>query len=308
MINICSKVYYKKWYTFSFFSALILNVILIMSSCTKEIDINIADAPPKLVLNSIFNPEKAINFVISSTTPILSDYDTIQGSIHLVFTENKICLLDTTIFSKTLKTRIIPKPNTKYYLEISSGIYPLISTYDSIPSKVEIDAGSLLFPAGIDKYGDEYAEASVTFTDPIDEQNFYELIIYSKYSYDSIFWINGGEFETTDPVIINEGDADYHPSTYFFSDQLFNGQKYTMHIKHGVGTSHKDYAILRSVSRNYYLYRKFYTRHVYSQQSQGDFLDLIFKGEPQSMFSNVVNGYGIFAGYSESRKLINVTP
>jgi len=42
------------------------------------------------------------------------------------------------------------------------------------------------------------------------------------------------------------------------------------------------------------------TRHAYNQQFQNEFLDFIFKGEPQNMFTNIENGYGIFAGYCES--------
>ena len=149
----------------------------------------------------------------------------------------------------------------------------------------------------------------ISFTDPPDATNYYELLISSKPGGTNGWYT---EYETNDPVLMNEGDQDYHPTSFFFSDELFNGEQYTMRIKNGVGYMTKDnkltptplYATLRSVSRAYYKYRKYYTRHAYNQQSQNEFIDLIFKGEPQNMFTNIENGYGIFAGYCETTRQI----
>jgi len=118
------------------------------------------------------------------------------------------------------------------------------------------------------------------------------IFVNSQYDYEN---------KITDPVLLNEGDIPYLPTTYFFSDELFNGQKYTLQINRDLGYGIPQKIILRSVSRNYYLYRKYWTRHYYNQTTDESGLrGIIYKGEAQPMYNNIENGYGIFAGYVEN--------
>lgn len=283
---------------------LVIIILIFQISCTKEIEINL-DNQKALVLNSVFNPDEPFIFRISSTTPLLSDYETFNADAHLRLTENHRLIIDTLISTGILETNLNPKPGVKYSVELESAGYPAIKAIDTIPNLVPIDNAYMIFPSGVDAFGFYKAEACVSFTDPPNETNYYELVISSKPGRANAWYC---EYETNDPVLQNEGDLDYHPTSFFFSDELFNGKSYLMRIKHGTAYSLKDnkltafplYATLRSVSMNYYKYRKFFTRHIYNQQLQNEVLDLIFKGEPQNMFTNIENGYGIFAGFCES--------
>ncbi len=175
---------------------------------------------------------------------------------------------------------------------------------------VKIKGATIRYPAGVDKYGDEYAEATISFSDPPNIKNYYEVLIYKLYENKKTdYWNSDGDVKVIDPVLLNEGDQDYLPTTFFFSDELFDGQEYTLRVNSpgGIGNSINYTVSLRSISESYYLYRKYYTRHSYNQQFEGDFLDLVFKGEPQPMFSNIVNGYGIFAGYQEASSILSET-
>ncbi len=262
------------------------------------------DGTKSLVLNSIFHPGSEFSLRFSTTTSPLENYDTINEYVHLILKEDDIILADTNFKSDRISFGMLPKSNTRYSVEVSSIGMRTIFTSDSIPNLVNIDEAFLIFPAGVDEYGDYLAEANICFIDPENETNYYELLIYSGQTRKS-YWHD--MYQTSDKVLVNEGDLDYHPTSFFFSDELFNGQRYTMRIKHTIGYSTnnnvfiptKQFVILRSISKAYYLYRKYYTRHAYNQQIQGDFLDLIFKGEPQNMYTNITNGYGIFAGYQE---------
>jgi hypothetical protein len=277
--------------------------------CSKEIEINLGDTK-SLVLNSIFNPDDPFTFRVSTTASLLDNYELLNERIDLSLYENDRLIIDSTMQSGIFVTNRRPVPKIKYTLELKSKIFPTIKASDTIPNLVPIDNAFLIFPAGVDAFGVYIAEACISFTDPPNETNYYELLISSKPGGINLWQ---SDYETNDRVLLNEGDQNYRPTTFFFSDELFNGKSYTMRIKGGIGYSQKDkilkafpvYATLRSVSRTYYNYRKYYTRHARNQQFQDEFLDLILKGEPQNMYTNIENGYGIFAGYCEmSRELV----
>lgn len=283
---------------------LIIFFSIFQISCSKIIEIEL-DNTKALVLNSIFNTDSIFTFRISTTASLLSNYDTLNENLRFSLYEEDKLIFESVSQSSLVKTDLKPLRGRKYSFELESGNFPTIKASDTIPRLVPIDNAYMIFPAGVDAFGFYKAEAYISFTDPPTETNYYELLISSKPNGTNAWY---SDYETNDPVLRNEGDQDYHPTSFLFSDELFNGESYTMRIKHGVGYSLNDnkltafpiYATLRSVSRTYYTYRKFYTRHAYNQQFQNEFLDFIFKGEPQNMFTNIENGYGIFAGYCES--------
>lgn len=273
-------------------------------ACSKIIEIDMHNTKA-LVINSILNPDSSFTFRISTTSSLLNNYDTLNENLQLNLYEDDILIYESLTQSNFIKTDLRPLRGKKYSFELESVNFPSIKASDTIPNLVPIDKAYMVFPAGVDAFGFYLAEACVSFTDPPDEANYYELLISSKPGGTNAWY---SDYETNDPVLMNEGDQDYHPTSFFFSDDMFNGESYTLRIKHGVGYSQNGeiikvfplYTTLRSVSRTYYMYRKYYTRHAYNQQSHNEFLDLIFKGEPQNMFTNIENGYGLFAGYCES--------
>jgi hypothetical protein len=280
----------------------------VVTSCTKELNYELSDTK-LLVINSVFHPGNEFSCHISYTASPLQAYDSIHEMLNFRLYDGNGIILDTLLQSGFLQTNIYPKPNTKYRVEVLSESLPTASSSDSIPNKVPIDEATYIFPAGVDDYGGLYAEASISITDPGDEKNYYELLVYAFKGFNKHYWSGHQDYLITDPVLLNEGDLQYEPSSFFFSDELFNGERCTIKVKgfmfHSINTEGAKplgqlFAVLRSVSEPYYLYRKYYTRHTRNQQFQGDFLDLIFHGEPQPMYTNVTNGYGIFAGFQET--------
>ena len=285
---------------------IIFSIFQIGCSKVVEIDLNNNKA---LVLNSIINPDSLFTFRISTTASLLNSYDTLNENLHFSLYEEDKLIFESVSQSSLFKTVLKPTRGRKYTVELKSDNYSPTKASDTIPSLVPIDNAYMIFPAGVDAFGFYKAEAYITFTDPPNVTNYYELLISSKPGGTNAW---NSDYETNDPVLRNEGDQDYHPTSFFFSDELFNGESYTLRIKHNVGYSQNGnifkvfplYVTLRSISRTYYKYRKYYTRHAYNQQFQNEFLDLIFKGEPQNMFTNIENGFGIFAGYCETTRQI----
>jgi len=285
-----------------FYALLAISYIIFFSSCSKEIEIDTKNFIKKPVINSIFNSKKPFFFQFSYTQTPQDIHDIINDSIHVILFEDNIKILDTKTLSDTLATKIYPSWGN-YKVKVKVEGYDTLIAYDTIPMRIEIEDATIRLGVALDNYGDKIAEVGVTFTDPAHKKNYYEVLLVSSFmdkvtsGYVSI----DSERELIDSVLINEGDKNYSPTTFFFSDEMFDGQNYTLRFRHRLINSIQHRVVLRSISRNYYMYRKYWTRHYFNQPTHESALyGLIYKGEAQNMFTNIVNGYGIFAGYNES--------
>jgi|GEM_PF-1719683 len=307
--NQIKEVCHFKWHTLTklFITIFFLQTML---SCQKEITYE-SEFVPSLVVNAIYTNEKPFTFHFSTTSLIFDPYVTITDSLHFIFYADSNIVLDTTFVSDSLFTNILPRPDVHYSFELRSANFETLFSTDTLPNLVAIEKATLKEGVGIDPYGDYISEAAVTFQDPEGERNYYELLIFAGEE-PYIFWRYNGEEQYYDPVLLNEGDKDYYPASYFFSDELFNGNEYTIRIRRSGQSNNsngtgKIYSSLRSVSKSYYLYRKYYTRHAHNQQTGiGSLDDFLYMGEPQNMYTNIENGYGIFAGFQESSSKLEI--
>lgn len=282
----------------------------VLLSCQKEITYE-SEFSPSLVVNAIYTNEKPFSFRFSTTEKIFYPYNKISDSLHFKFYADSEVVLDTIFVSDSLVTSIYPQPFVHYSFELQAPDFEKLYATDSLPQLVAIEKATLKKAVGIDLSGDYISEAAITFQDPKGVRNYYELVIFAgeePYTY----WRYNGEEQYYDPVLLNEGDQDYYPTSYFFSDELFNGNEYTILIRRSgqniSSGSGKIYSSLRSVSKSYYLYRKYYTRHAHNQQTGvGSLDDFLYMGEPQNMYTNIENGFGIFAGFQETSTKMEIT-
>jgi len=235
---------------------------------------------------------------------------------ELVVTESNNILNQITIPGQLVQE------NHRYTIIIKLPDGTQVTSCDSIPELVKIDRAEGYYGKTYSADGGEHSDYSVTFTDPPDSRNYYELIFIKQQQIDSLIQICFMSIiEIADPVIQAEGDLDYNPTSFVFSDDLFNGQEYTLTMKLIGGSDcimvkeslvfgeDGTYFILRSVSKTYYDFRKSWIRHRRTQ-NRGAFdkepLATILIGNPIPLFSNVVNGYGIFAAYNQDFKKVEV--
>ncbi len=269
-------------------------IILYFSSvsCTKEIEIDIQRFEKKIVVNSLLSTYREFKIHISNTVKQTDSFNTFNDSIKVLLYENGKIALNEKFLSNNFSSSFIPKTGKTYFLKVIIEGLDSIYAFDTIPKKNSIIDG-VKKPVSMDEYGTQICNVSITITDPKNERNFYEILFVNA-QYD---WEN----EITDPVLLNEGDIGYFPDSYFFSDELFNGTTYTLNIKRQAGFYSATKVILRNISYNYYMYRKYWTRHSYNQKGNDKGIgSLIYMGEPQPMFNNIINGYGIFAGYYQN--------
>ena len=216
-----------KWFIFIF--------SIFQIGCSKIIEIDIHNTKA-LVLNSILNPDSSFTFRISTTSSLLNNYDTLKENLRLYLYEDDKLIFESVSQTNLFKTNLKPMQRKKYTVELKSDNFPPIKASDTIPGLVPIDNAYMIFPAGVDAFGFYIAEACISFTDPLNVTNYYELLISSKPGGTNAWH---SDYETNDRVLMNEGDQDYHPTSFFFSDEMFNGESYTLRIKHGVGYSPK---------------------------------------------------------------------
>lgn len=266
--------------------------LILLTSCTKEIEIDTRGFKKQLVVNSLFHQKKPFSFDISLTQTPIDTFTIITDSIYIALYEGNRKVFETKTLSNNVKTDILPQVGSSYLLKVYVEGFDTVYACDTVPNKANIVDATFIGPISIDKYGDQSAKYDFKISDPVDYKNYYEFDWgYSEYE------------KAIDPVFINEGDVSYHPTTHYFTDEIFNGKNYNLSIVSGLSQNvgWQPSIVLKSVSRNYYLYRKHLTRHLATQPTLDlEIGALIFKSEPQQMYSNIKNGVGIFAGYAET--------
>jgi uncharacterized protein DUF4249 len=149
-------------------------------------------------------------------------------------------------------------------------------------------------------------EIVVDFQDPPGEKNFYHLVFYQELT---SYLLNAegdtllGNRVLTTPISVQSSDPNmpvikyYDNRSFLLKDDSFDGQHLSLPFK-GNYTYNLDASIpgnffieLRSVTEDYYLYHSTLTRQV---NSGNPFSDGVV------IYDNIVNGEGIFAGYSSN--------
>lgn len=293
-----------------------LLLIFILISCTKKISIDLPKKEPKLVINSFFIPftlpyPESFKVKVSQSSPLLdtSTMNAITDATVIISSDNQI---DTMKYNDSLKYYDLgftfPEAGKNYQLKVIKSGFKTVISNDVVPSKVKMTSYEINPIAGTNDCGDIYSEITINFNDPPNEENFYEVEV----SEDTTFQIF-----SNDNIITSESyypsllsfDAE-NPEYLLFNDNYINGEKHQLKVFYYPRqydesdgryiNSQVIFLHFRSVSENYYKYKTSLLQHLYRQQG-----DILYgTGEPVNVFSNIENGYGIFAGYQEDTETI----
>jgi hypothetical protein len=289
-------------------------------ACTREIDFKESEVEKRLVVNSLICPDSLISVNVRKTTCILSSENSIVDNAEVILFKNRLAIDTLRYFDQGnyKSAKYHAYAGNTYSVTVKSPEYPDVYAIDTVPEATSIINGTRVSGDTFDEYGDPHIDYEIVINDS-PEKNYYELFFIqqqfpheSRSSYSITFQV---EPVIADPVLRAESDLDYYPFTYLFSDKLFNGQKYFMKNKFmsaatgGYFTAsfapepEVHYVILRTVSRNYFNYRKLWLRHYRNQQIGNKVEEPIsttLLGSPIPMYSNVEGGYGIFAAYNQT--------
>lgn len=266
----------------------IITLIVLIASCTKEVTIDIINPESKIVVNSYFSPQDSLLVNISKSISILAE-DTLNyiknAEVELFHGISSIGKL---IYDQkgfyTLPDKLIP--NGEYSISVSVPGLKTVSSHDTIPAQTPIlrlDTISI---------NNEFLYCEIRFQDIPQTENYYLLDITSKYpvlNNDSII-SKYVELIVSDNIVENGSMGD-KCKRIFFSDEKIKDTEYELSfilekelLLNSVNSgSNTIYINFKTISAAYYKYAKTY----YEAQTR-----------QMDVYTNIVNGYGIFGGFN----------
>jgi len=246
----------------------------------------------------LFTPEEPFVVHVSKTA---SQFDTMlvnvsNALVEIYQGENLIAELPSNGFGYYSDSILYPEIGKSYTLKVNVPDYDEVSATDSVPSTFsEFTYKGFKENAWFDEGGRAYNALTFEIEDQA-SSNFFEVMYRANYSkqyswQDTIsYYFRISHFSLFDPVV-EEGR-----SISIFTDQRFNGTNYTIQMMEGNGiwsadSLHLNVQVLQG-SQTFYTYRTSFYKHYHAQYS-----DFFNPTEPIIMYSNINNGYGIFAGY-----------
>ncbi|HNQ68060.1 MAG TPA: DUF4249 domain-containing protein [Bacteroidales bacterium] len=278
----------------------VILVILFSSSCKKIVQSEFPDIEQKPVINGIIVQDSVIKINVSLSGKLDSN--------DLTFVENAvISLYVDDVLTETLYhseegmyiSNIVAEPDKEYSCIVKIPDFDDVKCSCKIPPKTDILDVTLSNLAYIDAEGTIFPAVTIKFRNNPDTLLYYEVAI-KNLRYDSYYERNDDFYASLvgieDPVLINEGLP-----IAVFSNKIITGDEYTMTLNYfTMGTSwnlshlYPIIVELRSINFEYYQYAQ--ALYLYKKQLGNESID--GRILPLSIYSNVENGFGIFAGYS----------
>ena len=274
-------------------SFLVMSLFLV--SCEMIVDIDLPEAPDKLVVNCLFETGQPFEVHLSHSQNVLKEDTTyiIDGNVEIYGNGSYLGSLKYVgdgIYSNDL---IIAQPETTYKLVTTAPGYDGVWAEDAAPAPSLIDTVYYDPTVLYNSEGSDYYRYQLKIWDDPETTDFYELICKQVFTnYISVERVRGDN----EMVLNNEGDEDFYSGVSVFKDELIDTAPYLMRLKaQNKFWEGKTTFYLLTTSETMYKYRKSWIRHNYAQSP-----DILEQIEPVTLFSNINGGYGIFAGYSSS--------
>ncbi len=294
----------------------IIASLFLFSACEKIIEIDLPKHEVKPVINCLFSPRRPFKIHVSLSEPPTDTATYLVENARVIVTEDngRATILKSIGKGCYSKESFLPKTGVKYKLKVSVPGFEAVTATGSIPenkieiTKIESKSGNKTqTEVGM---GDD-AIIPVQFLTIDFLQNLQTLdymgvtVIQNATTYsiinDSTFFtedktrFNFGFLESNDPSIKNEGlDSYYEFYILLFRDLLFNQSAASVKFNVEKKTDSEFWIRFFQFSPEAFNYLKSWIIHYYTQDY--DFWEVY---EPQQLYSNIENGYGIFAGYSE---------
>jgi hypothetical protein len=264
----------------------------------SEIEIDLPEHEPLLVLNSLITPSDTLRIMLTKSQDILSN-DPVNiyvpnAQIELVRNGE---VVDGAFFVNTqfqyVSPSVFPQPGDEFEITVSVAGFPEVSATATVPRPAALFSAEEM---GVRVVFDGADRKIIRFEmeeDLPEQNNYYEVVIAQVTDYESSERIGYEDFffETS----ISWQEITLHGVA--FTGEAISG-KTSVEIEafqqayYGESTYFLE---LRSVSKDYYEYVTTLAAHIENQQQE------LFSGEPVPMFSNVEGGYGLVGAYSAAQ-------
>jgi hypothetical protein len=280
-----------------------------LCACDLVVDVDIPLGPNRLTINSLFHPDSTWLVMLSNNQHILND-SSYQPSVEnaLVVVVEDGVPADTLVYENYgfYRSQKRPSVGKEYHLIVRRETSEIITGPSTIIKPETVTKVEAL--KGIDMAdGRSNNTLNVTFTDRSTEPNYYQVILLGE---DEFFDERRDKvssdaraipIKSNDPAIQSQIINEYEGLV--IKDVLFNGKEVTLSFK----TPEYDlfqygalHIVLRTVSPEYYHYK---TTASLQHNTSGDPF-----AQPVNVYSNIPNGYGIFAGFSQSTYYREMNP
>jgi hypothetical protein len=302
-----------------FFCCVISNFFI--CSCTKEIEIDTPKTAEKIVVYSTIvpfyysNPKELKVSVRNSAYIFDTSISDIKDALVLYYENGH--LKDTLRYNKqekgyqiTKKITDYPKVGNFYSIKVIKNGYKIVSANTYIPKQVKIDTVILKKIAYIDETGSAFSELTLSFEDPVNDTNYYEIVVsdrsYDYYNQEELYSLSSDDDIITSeayyPSILNIDLK--NPKYILFSDKTINGKRINIHLFYCPPqeessvryiTNHYIDIHFRNVTKDYFLFKTTLLQNRNSMQE-----DILYgMSAPINTYTNIKNGYGLFSGYNE---------
>ncbi len=276
----------------------ILLIVLFLSSCREKVYDTFPPFEKVPTLNSIITSDSLVLVHVSMATKLekapISGVD--NATVHFYEdSANQIQLQYEQEGWYSVQTRL--DSCKTYHCEVQIPGYPRAYATAQIPSKPVLVNLEHIAIAGKDEEGTTYPAINFTFKNNPDEMAYYEVVIRLLNNGNSAELLN-----IVDPVLLEEGLP-----IALFSNSTIGSHTYTMRLNYTTGsagssdsngewrtTLYPFVLELRKVSKSYYLHKRSIKLY-----EIGRYPEFALGGTPVfDVYSNIENGYGIFAAYS----------
>ena len=280
---------------------------LLYSSCVKETTFEAADLSKKIVVNGFAKNSQEIELTVTSDFvglgASLESLENAQVAIfqNEVFVENLTYAQEPTEVVGKFSASFIPASATNYRVEVSHPDFPTVETSAVMPPEVAIKEAS------VQSIGENSYNFSFKIKNPAEANYYYLKMYFRNYELDSI--TQERNYVSYQSVVI--------PETAIPNGQIYLDNGYVFRINTArdtevtiTGVAELSNTLIQTDDTELYIHLehlsedayKYYSSHAINLNIGG--LDIF--SEPISLFSNVENGYGIFAGINTSTVVVEV--
>ncbi len=312
---------------------IILAATLFATSCEKNVDIDIDEIAPMIVVNSVLTADSSVAVFLSRTRHILDNASitALQGAMVTITDQENHT--DTLVYGEGqlyLGDDIQIREGEQYTIMAAAPGFDEAEATTVIPSSVPILSLDTL--STFDEWGEKIYDFEISFDDPEGTSNYYMLSLRTRYEYrweeeqfifDTLYVdtekdtiVTGYRREAVEfinlrnePVWFNSENLAIeqwggYESRVLFSDRLFDGKKYSLRGRFypwflwDASDSASIYVSLMAIDEHYYKYIDSREDHYYAKNDPF--------AVPVIVHNNIENGIGILGGmsvYTDSVKL-----
>ncbi len=296
---------------------LLIVSLWLLAACEKPVKIDIPKKDPSLVINGLLVKDNLFAVRIGKSRGVLdpgnnqvslAEQYTVKTAIPVIF-ENNIAI-DTLVYQpanfmyKTIRNKRV-RDGYNYTIRVNASGFKTAEANSGLPSQSIIAELRRVKNSRTNAYGEQQDEITIKLNDPAGEKNFYLVQVWSAafggQPGNKIYCVSTSDKDlerigdNADPL---SADNCYDGGALLMRDNNFNGvqkqlklfvgsSELTDYIDNGTHKTYRPYIKVFRITEDEFKFIK--SNNAYNNAGDNPF------AEPVNIYSNVKNGYGIFA-------------